>query len=180
MSRNALIIFATGLDRPGIVDRMAGLAYESGCNLEDSRMAILGEDFALIVLVAGLQEDLSRLKKGLEPLSRELGLTIQVKDTVAGSRARTSSEPAIRYRIHAVAMDHPGILHKLTHVLSAHRVNVASCDTSLCNAPVTGTPVFSVRIDAEVPAGVAISVLRKELAQVAEAENVDLELRAAE
>jgi glycine cleavage system regulatory protein len=76
-------------------------------------------------------------------------------------------------------MDHPGIVHKLTRVLSEHGVNVVRLDTSLSNAPVTGTPVFSLDLEAEVPAGVPVKALRGRLERLAEAENIDLELRAA-
>ncbi len=45
--REGLIISAIGRDRPGIVDRLSGAIFRNGCNLEDSRMAILGGEFAL-------------------------------------------------------------------------------------------------------------------------------------
>ena len=49
MQHNALILLATGRDRPGIVDRISGLIFAAGCNLEDSRMGILGGEFSLMV-----------------------------------------------------------------------------------------------------------------------------------
>jgi glycine cleavage system transcriptional repressor len=160
------------------VDRIAGLAFESGGNLEDSRMAILGGEFALVVLVSGRTEDLERVKAGLPALADELELTVQLKDTTAGPEVRKHVQPHLRYRVHGVAMDHPGIVHKVTHVLAQNGVNVARLDTSLSNAPVTGTPVFSLEIEVEVPAHVPATSLRAQLQEVAEAENIDLELKA--
>jgi glycine cleavage system regulatory protein len=65
----------------------------------------------------------------------------------------------------------------VTRVLAQHGVNVARLDTSLSNAPVTGAPVFSLQIEVEVPASLPATRLRAELEKVAEAENIDLELR---
>jgi glycine cleavage system transcriptional repressor len=177
MSRNALLLLATGRDRPGIVDRLTGLIYEAGGNLEDSRMAILGGEFALIVLVTGSPADLEKVERELPRLAKELELTLQVKKTVAGPEARRGAAPSLCYRIHAVAMDHPGIVHKVTRVLAEHGVNVAKLDTSLANAPVSGAPVFSLDIEAEVPVDLPLVALRGQLERLAEAENIDLDVR---
>jgi glycine cleavage system transcriptional repressor len=116
----------------------------------------------------------------MSALARELDLTVQFKETRTGPDVRRHVEPHIPYRIHGVAMDHPGIVHKVTHMLAENRVNVARLDTSLSNAPVSGTPIFSLQMEVEVPASLSVSSLRAKLQQVAEAENIDLELRAAE
>jgi glycine cleavage system transcriptional repressor len=180
MDRTALIVMATGRDRPGIVDQVAGVVYRMGANLEDSRMAVLGGEFALIVLLTGSAENLARVREGLEASAHDLELTLQFKETQAGVSARANLGPCIRYRIHAVALDHPGIVHKISRVLALHSINVASLDTSVSNAPVTGAPVFSLEIAAEVPVTVSVGKLRRELEAVAEGENIDLDLHAAD
>lgn len=178
MTRNALIVFATGRDRPGIVDRVAGLAYEAGANLEDSRMAILGGEFAMIALFTGGPPQLASVEREIAELGRELELTTQFKPTMAGPDARRPETPQIAYRLHAVSIDHPGIVHKVTHVLAKHGVNVARLDTSLSNAPVTGTPVFSLELEIEIPATIPVGSLRSELRELGDRENIDLDLHA--
>ena len=44
------ILSAIGSDRPGLVAELAQLIYDCDANLEDSRMTILGTDFAVILL----------------------------------------------------------------------------------------------------------------------------------
>ena len=44
------ILSAIGRDRPGLVSELARLVLDSDANLEDSRMTILGSDFAVILL----------------------------------------------------------------------------------------------------------------------------------
>jgi glycine cleavage system transcriptional repressor len=173
---DALLVFATGGDRPGIVDRLSGLIFEAGCNLEDSRMALLGGEFALIALVTGVRQSLARLEEGLPAVARDLDLSVQTKPT---SPRREAPGRGIVYHLRAVALDHPGIVHKLARRLSARGVNVVGLETSVSYAPVCGAPVFSLAIEAEVPLDLSVSELRAELNELAAEDNIDLEMRAA-
>ncbi|MCZ6785066.1 MAG: hypothetical protein O7G30_17340, partial [Proteobacteria bacterium] len=49
------ILSAIGGDRPGLVADLARLIYDADANLEDSRMTILGSDFAVILLCSTVQ-----------------------------------------------------------------------------------------------------------------------------
>jgi glycine cleavage system transcriptional repressor len=175
--REGLIIAAVGQDRPGIVDRLSGAIFKVGCNLEDSRMAILGGEFALVVLVSGPRERLEEARRELARICEELGFTVQFKKTQAGP---PRPEPAgrISYLLSAVALDQPGIVHKVTHLLSEHQVNVATLETRVSHAPDSGTPVFSLELLAQVPAKLPIARLRQALRDLSDAENIDLDLRA--
>ena len=42
-----LVLSALGEDRPGIIDELSRCVLDSGCSILDSRMAVLGGDFAL-------------------------------------------------------------------------------------------------------------------------------------
>ncbi len=50
-NKSYLVLTAVGPDRPGLVSEISSLVLAAGANLEDSRMAILGGEFALLVLV---------------------------------------------------------------------------------------------------------------------------------
>ena len=50
------ILSAIGKDRPGLVADLARLVFEADANLEDSRMTILGTDFAVILLCSSTSE----------------------------------------------------------------------------------------------------------------------------
>lgn len=180
MPQNALLLLASGRDRPGIVGQVSGLLYQAGCNLEDSRMAILGGEFTLMVLITGELGDLRKVREELPAMAGELGLTVHFKDTLTGPDARRNVTPGIPFKIRAVAMDdHPGIVHKLTRILASLDVNVSRLDTELSHAPGTGTPIFSLELEAEVPTDVSVASLRSELLRFAEVENIDLDMRAA-
>lgn len=54
---NYLVITASGEDKIGLVDRLSSKITASGCNIEESRMAVLGGQFALIMLISGQWKD---------------------------------------------------------------------------------------------------------------------------
>ena len=133
-------------------------------------MAILGGEFALFMLVAGTGKQLDAVRVSLDSVAGELDLELQVK-SVATAQARPG---VICYRLQAVALDHPGIVHKITGILRDWGVNVANLDTSLSQAPITGTPIFSLEMEVQVPADQAVNELREELQRVAGEDNVDV------
>jgi glycine cleavage system transcriptional repressor len=177
MSREGLIIAAVGPDRAGIVDRLSGAIFEQGCNLEDSRMAILGGEFAVIVLVGGAPDRLDEVKRAASKICAELDLVVQFKPTRMPSAVAGAPE-RIAYRLTAVSLDHPGIVHRITHLLASHNVNVADLETRIGLAPVSGSPIFSLELEAQVPADLPVARLREALRQLSDAENIDIELRA--
>ena len=48
-----LVITALGKDRPGIVDELSSTLFTHQLNIEDSRMSVLGGEFAIQLLVSG-------------------------------------------------------------------------------------------------------------------------------
>ena len=48
-----LVITALGADRPGIVNTITRHVSSCGCNIEDSRLAMLGDEFTFIMLLSG-------------------------------------------------------------------------------------------------------------------------------
>ena len=67
-----LVITATGADRPGIVDEFARVVADCGCNIGDSRMAVLGSEFAMVVLLSGNWNAIAKLEHNLRRLEEML------------------------------------------------------------------------------------------------------------
>ena len=78
--RKWFIVSAVGRDRPGIVADLAQLVYGCDANLEDSRMTILGNEFAAIMLCSGLSDELGeRLGAGARRLEWQNRLTVMIR-----------------------------------------------------------------------------------------------------
>ena len=164
-----LVITASGEDKVGLVDRLSSKIAESGCNIEESRMAVLGGQFALIMLLSGPWNALSKLDGQMELLGDQLGLSIIHKRT----QQRDRTQPAIPYRVEVVAMDHPGIVRNLAAFFSRNGINIEELQTDTYPAPHTGTPMFSVIITVGIRADIHIPTLRENFLDYCDDLNLD-------
>ena len=164
-----LVITASGEDKVGLVDRLSSRIAESGCNIEESRMAVLGGQFALIMLLSGPWHALSKLEGQLEALGGQLGLTIIHRRT----RKKEREQPAIPYTVDVVAMDHPGIVRSLSAFFARNDINIEELQTDTYPAPHTGTPMFSVTMTVGVHADVHIPTLRENFLDYCDDLNLD-------
>ena len=57
-------------------------------------------------------------------------------------------------------MDHPGIVHQVANFFSSQNINIHNLDTFTERAPHTGTPIFSLGMEVEVPPEIRIVELR--------------------
>ncbi len=164
-----LVITASGEDRMGLVDKFSGEITETGCNIEESRMAVLGGQFALIMLLSGPWNALSKLEGQLPTLGKRLGLTIVHQRT----RERERPQPMVPYHIEVVALDHPGIVRNLAGFFSRHGINIEELQTDTYPAPHTGTPMFSVSMTVGIPSATHIPTLRGEFFDYCDDLNLD-------
>ncbi|HEX3595345.1 MAG TPA: ACT domain-containing protein, partial [Polyangiaceae bacterium] len=81
--RRYAVLTAVGADRPGLVQEISQSILEASGNLEDSRMAVLGGEFALIVLLSADPVAIERLRGVLPKLESQLGLRVSMHDTRA-------------------------------------------------------------------------------------------------
>lgn len=164
-----LVITASGEDRVGLVERLTGRIADAGCNIEASRMALLGGQFAIIMLLSGRWDTLTKLESRLPALGEELGLAIIHKRT----RQRERKQLLVPYHIEVVAIDHPGIVHSLANFFSRQGINIEELSTETYPAPHTGTPMFSVSMTVGIPADTHIPTLRSEFLDYCDSLNLD-------
>ncbi|MCX7625662.1 MAG: hypothetical protein N2Z21_05560 [Candidatus Sumerlaeaceae bacterium] len=174
--KRCVLVTSFGSDRPGIVDDLAAWFLEHGGNIEESRMARLGSDFAALVLVSGPADLFAQLSSTRESFEKRANLSVVLKP--AAPLAPTA-DPVLRYRLEAMALDHPGIVQRIAHVLRSYGVSIAEAVTHLEQAPFTSAPVFRVAMEIDVPASAPTARLRSDLQKAAEADGVDVVLRPA-
>jgi glycine cleavage system transcriptional repressor len=168
-----LVVTAVGPDRPGLVSAISTLVHDAGGNLKDSRMAILGGEFAIILLVSAGAAQMAALEAAIPRVEAELGLKVMVKRTEVEERRNY-----LPYALHATGIDRPGIVRAVTARLAARGVNVASFESRVTFAPLSGTPLFSLDAELQVPSEVALAELRREVQALSDEENLDVTLEA--
>jgi glycine cleavage system transcriptional repressor len=87
-----------------------------------------------------------------------------------------SARDFLPYQIRVTGVDRPGIVQRVAAVLAGRGVNVASLESRLSYAPLSGTPMFILEAALQIPSALALSDLRRELASASEEENWDFTL----
>ena len=170
--RRYVVLTAVGPDRPGLVNQLSSLIREAGASIEDSRMAILGGEFAMILLISGPSGAIDKVSALDVPVERDLGLRCVLKET---SPAHPPSDYLL-YRIEVSGADRPGIVQAIAAILASSGINVATLESHLSYAPFSATPMFMLEATLQVPSKTALSDLRSELAATCEDENLDFHL----
>jgi glycine cleavage system transcriptional repressor len=163
-----MVLTAVGPDRSGLVKEVAAVIHQAGCNLEDSRMAVLAGEFALIVLFSGTAEAIARVQHDRPKLEQELGFSLTFKST----QARLSEPAQGLFRLEVSGVDQPGIVRHVSEVLASEQINVRSLESRLRHAAFSGTALFFLHAELELPAQGQIEELRAKLERVCEVQHL--------
>ncbi|MFI3245593.1 MAG: ACT domain-containing protein [Ferrimonas sp.] len=115
-----LAITAMGTDRPGLVYALAQLIGQCECDIIDSRVAIFGNEFTIIMLVSGAYSDIARLESEFPLKAAQLELMTICK--------RTSEHLQQSFSSHLIAtfegQDKRGTMQHLTQFMVDHGLNI--------------------------------------------------------
>jgi glycine cleavage system transcriptional repressor len=171
------IFTATGEDRPGLVEEISEFIFDRGGSIQESRMANLGGQFAIVALVAGPEDALERLRGELTTLEAQAAIEARLRPVV---RRAAVTAPRSSFRIEGRALDQPGLVHEVADVLRGFQINIETLETNVVAAPVTGAPVFEMALLISVPTDVSVGDLRAELERVCEPLNIEWTLDSVE
>ena len=138
-------------------------------------MAVLGGEFAAILLVSGEEAAVERLISDMPDLGERLGLHIELKSTGPPVRDATARP----YLLESISLDTPGIVHSITGLLRKYAINIEDLETETTAAPWTGAPMFIMKARVNVPASVSLTRLRDEIAELASEQDLDIKLSPA-
>lgn len=171
---NSLVISALGNDKPGIVNELSKTILDQGGNISESRMTVLGGEFAMMLLVNGSQDCIENILSKLEATGEKLNLTLIAKET----ETQDSNKKRLPYQVNVISMDHPGIVHNISDFLSSHNLNIEEIETKTYPAAHTGTPMFSLDMIISVPSDSSIKSLRDEFVTFCDDLNLDASLES--
>ena len=140
MTRN-YVLTLTGPDRIGIVEEVTRLVLDRGGNVETSRMARLGGEFAVLMLVAIPEAKGEGLGGDFQDLaSKGYKVSISLADE-GGEASHAGWAP---YRIAVDGADHEGIIHEVARHLARRGISIEEMDSESAPAPTSAAPLFSM------------------------------------
>ncbi|MFQ6372365.1 glycine cleavage system protein R [Shewanella sp. YIC-542] len=155
---NYLVVTAMGTDRPGLVAKLARLATDCDCDIVDSRMAQFGNEFTMIMMMAGSWPAITKLETSLPSLCVELELLMVMK--------RTSKHVPLTYisRLEVTfnGQDQRGTMRNITQFLAERSLDLAmvrSFAEELSDGQQTQHLMFTIN----VPEKVDVEQLEKSL-----------------
>jgi glycine cleavage system transcriptional repressor len=174
--RTDIVLTLTGPDRVGIVEEVTGALLGLGGNVGTSRMARLGGEFAILMLVSLPGDTLPDLASAFEPLTtRGYKLTsIQASDAPPAADTGCAT-----YRVEVSGADHEGIVYEIAHGLADRGINIESMETGTSRASVSGIELFTMSALVSVPPNLAETDWMTALVEAGQQSNVDVEISLA-
>ena len=171
--RKEIVLTLTGADRVGLVEEVTGVLLGLGGNVETSRMARLGGEFAMLALVSLPADQLAAVDGALAHLGTQ-GCRLAVVQT----QEAATTPGWFPYEVRVSGADHEGIIHDIAAGLSRAGINIESMETSTSSAPVSGAPLFEMSATVAVPPGLSEAEWTSALIEAAQRANVDVEITA--
>ncbi len=164
-----LVISALGKDRPGILSELSKAIMDSACTILDSRMTMLGGEFAGILLVSGNWSSVAKLEDALNGLQESLGLMLT---------ARRTEPPApqtrlLPYVVEIATVEQPGIVYRLADFFTSRNIGIQELYTGCYSTPHSDTPLFSLTMTVNISTDLHIASLREQFMDFCDELNLD-------
>ena len=156
-----------GHDRPGIIAETTGVLAELGGNLEDSTMTILRGHFAMVLLVS-CEASAEQIEAALTPMTADGSLLVSCRVVPV------EPEPSANGSAHLLSVhgaDRAGIVSAVAAVVARAGGNITDLSTRLSG------DLYVLLAEVDVPPGVDVAALTRELDAVGESLGVVATLR---
>ena len=164
-----LVISAIGKDRIGLVESISQSVLDCGCHVGESRMTVLGNEFAVVMLVNGHWNAVAKLESALPRMADALGLRISSTRT----EAREDKRSLIPYAVEVVAPEHAEVVHEVSEFFARRGINIEDVYTNRYPAPHTGAAMFALHLTVGIPSDLSIASIRGEFMDFCDELNLD-------
>ena len=167
------IMTAFGKDRPGIVADVTEILFENGCNLEDTSMSMLSDEFTINLLFSSnVNEIESILKVECDKLEAARQISAFIRPLAPAPSTTQDKLPLCT--IHVEGLDQAGIVYKISRYLADNGLNIVDLKSAAKVTPESGTSLYLMDIHIQLPVGSSIKEIEDGLYRVAEEINVDI------
>jgi glycine cleavage system transcriptional repressor len=172
---NRFIMTAFGRDRVGIVADVTRLLYENKCNLEDTTMNMLADEFTLNLLFSSEQNNIEeQLLRECRRLELEKGISAFVRPLQAPERKVPKGYKTCTLRIEG--LDQAGIVYKTCRFLAENKLNIVHLNSTAKASPESGATIYCMDIHIQVPEEILLDQVEDDLTIIADELQVDISM----
>ncbi|MGL4224286.1 MAG: glycine cleavage system protein R [Vibrio sp.] len=165
-----LVITAVGTDRPGICNEVVRLVTQAGCNIIDSRIALFGKEFTLLMLISGAPSTITRVETTLPVLGQQHDLITMTKRT----SPHDQQTHAYTVEVYVESDDQLGLTEQFTQFFAQRQIGMASLSAQTINKTKLDSEQdqFHIALCARVDSGCNLMQLQEEFAALCRELNV--------
>lgn len=169
---NTTIVFSfIGVDKPGLVEKLASTVSAHNGNWLESRMSQLAGNFAGITRVQVAADKADTLMNALTAISgKELDVSIQT------DHSNNENTEFKFLNLSLIGNDRPGIVRELSSALAARNINVCEMNTAVFSAAMTAELLFEATTEIQVPVTLDLNELTEKLDDIANDLDIDINL----
>ncbi len=166
---NYLVINAIGQNRPGISYQLFHLTTQLGCNIVDSKIALLGGEFSLMMLISGNHTQITNAEAQLPVFGVKHQLLTTMKRTTV---------PQVRhctYKIDAIieSTDRTGIIEHFTQFYASRYIDLEALNARILSKSTEETMVtFQVTGTAYVDDSCNLTQLQEDFYNMCKAQSL--------
>lgn len=178
-SKNHYVVFVLGTDSCGIVSDISKVLYEIGANINDSSHTIIGNQFAMLLLISTTANcTIEKVQEAFTAVSKNRNLTIYTQPLQEVDVHRKQMEPGQLCVIHLYGADKPGIVYQVTNLLAKNKINITDLSTRRFGSD--ESPIYIMYLEADVPNHIDTKKLGQELKDIAQKLNVEIKYELEE
>lgn len=172
------MISGIGPDQPGIVAAIANILYQRGCNIEDSTMTRLAQEFAVILIIS-MPETVRflDLQHEFSALEESHNMTIILKP-IPASLSLEAHAPSNPYMVSVAGTDRAGITFHVSRKLAEMNINITDLNAQTIQGD--KSPVYIMMVEVDIPNSIFIEMVREELQALAGEIEMEIQLRPME
>jgi len=163
-----LVVSVIAADQNILIKSIIQLTAKHECIIKDSRMTLLGSNYAAIIAISGNWSAIAKLETALNSIQSE-DLTLIVKR----SKALDLSNDYLPYIAHVVALDSPGIIADICQFFNSQDILIADFQSNPFTAVYSDTSMSTFVMSISIPAALNLSDLRERFMILCDELNVD-------
>lgn len=162
-----LIISAIGDNNPQALNELFLLIAKNECNVEESRMTLLGSHIAIIIMITGHWNTIAKVEAALTNLQKNFLLTVQ------RTPAYKIKEDVFPYLVSIVGLNQSHIVYEAINFFVQQGIIIDDIQTTTYAASLAGTTMLEINLRVGVSATLSIADFREQFAVLCDELNLD-------